>query len=158
MAYITQTIFSTSGVLFDSKPVTVSIPAGSLYPFTITGTALEVGNLVIRGCTVRAPGGVLKEFILPLSTDDEDERLLRKRGAMQCELGRSKFSGLDSLPWERASKRSSVQISGPPKRDAFRFLECKVVEEQPLLRVRRSSITHGALMLYNGEMSVIFII
>jgi hypothetical protein len=35
-------------------------------------------------------------------------------------------------------------------------LECKVVPEQPLLRIRRTSLTHGAVMLYNGEMLVRF--
>jgi hypothetical protein len=69
---------------------------------------------------------------------------------MQCEMGRSKCSGLDSFPWERARKRGSIQVN-TPKREPSRFLECRVVEEQPLLRVRRSSVTHGALMLYNGE-------
>ncbi|KAJ3791523.1 TRAPP II complex [Lentinula aff. detonsa] len=35
------------------------------------------------------------------------------------------------------------------------FLECKVIPEQPLLRIRRTTVTHGALMLYDGEMSSI---
>jgi len=149
---------STSGVSFDSKPIAVVIPASSLHPVVVTGRALETGTLVIRGCFVRAPGGALKEFVLPLSTDEEEDRLSRMRGAMQCEIGRSKYSGLDSLPWEKVGKRTSAQINIPSRRNAFRFLECRVIEEQPLLRIRRSSITHGALMLYNGEMLVITII
>jgi hypothetical protein len=142
--------YSTTGVAFDSKSVAVSIPANSLHPVVITGKALQPGVLVIRGCLVRAPGGASMEFALPLSTDEEDSRVSRKRSAMQCERGRSKYSGLDSFPWEKAKKRGSIRIS-IPRRESLRFLECRVVEEQPLLRVRRSSVTHGALMLYNGE-------
>ena len=37
------------------------------------------------------------------------------------------------------------------KRTIPKFLECTVVPEQPLLRIRWSSLIHGAVMLYNGE-------
>lgn len=34
------------------------------------------------------------------------------------------------------------------------WLECMVVEEQPLLWIKKTSLTHGTVMLYNGERSV----
>lgn len=146
-------ITSTSGVPFDAKNVSVVIPASSYRVVSIVGKPLSAGNLVFRGCIVQAPGGTSREFVLPLSTDDEEDRLSRRRSALECETGRSKYSGLDSRPWERTSKRVSASMVSCMK--PSRFLECKVVPEQPLLRIRRTSLTHGAVMMYNGEMSVL---
>ena len=136
---------------FEAKSIPVILPANSFHAVSIIGQPLGTGNLVIRGCNVQAPGGMSREFILPLSTDDEEDRLSRRRSAMECEIDRHKYSGLDSRPWERAGKRTSTNIIN---KNSSRFLECKVVPEQPLLRIRRTSLTHGAVMLYNGEMLV----
>ncbi|TBU35870.1 TRAPP II complex [Dichomitus squalens] len=149
---------STLGVSFESKASPVVVPANSFHPVTISGKALEAGTLVVRGCIVQAPGGVAREFVLPLSTEEEEERRSRRRSAIDCETGRSKHSGLASRPWEKASKRSSTQgtvSTSNTNKPAVRFVECIVVPEQPLLRIRRTSLTHGAVMLYNGEMSTI---
>ncbi|KAK7467129.1 hypothetical protein VKT23_004188 [Stygiomarasmius scandens] len=141
---------SVSGVPFDSQPASVFIPARSYQQVVLTGRALETGNLLIKGCIVQAPGTAPKEFILPLSSDEETERVARRRSALQCETGRFKYSGLDR---DHNSKRRSKVLSKPGK--PIQFLECQVVPEQPLLRIRRTSVTHGALMLYDGEMSSI---
>ncbi|KAF7363484.1 hypothetical protein MSAN_01004300 [Mycena sanguinolenta] len=145
---------STSGVVFDSKPVRVVIPATSFHVVTLSGKATETGPLVVRGCFVQAPGGIKREFTLPVATAEEEERISRKRAALECEVGRSKYSGLDCFPWEKASKRSSTQLAVSTTKAPLRFLEYNVVPEQPLLRIRRTSVTHGAVMMYNGEMQV----
>jgi trafficking protein particle complex subunit 9 len=146
-------VSSTSGVEFEHKPATILVPPNSFYPVVITGRAMEPGVLTIKGCIVQAPDGAPREFILPLSTGEEDERESRRRSAFRSESERFKYGGLESLPWEKSRKRSSTV--GVPERTSARtprrFLECKVVPEQPLLRVRRTSLTHGALMLYDGE-------
>ncbi|KAF7338264.1 hypothetical protein MVEN_02051700 [Mycena venus] len=146
---------STSGAVFDSKPVRVVLPAGSFHVVTLSGRATETGPLVVRGCFVQAPGGTRREFTLPVTTGEEEERISRKRAALECEVGRSKYSGLDCFPWEKASKRSSAQLAVSTTKAPLRFLEYTVVPEQPLLRIRRTSVTHGAVMMYNGEMSTI---
>ncbi|KAH9901034.1 TRAPP II complex [Cubamyces lactineus] len=149
---------STSGVSFVSKASPVVVPANSYHPVTISGKASEPGTLVIRGCIVQAPGGAAREFVLPLSTEEEEERRSRRRSALECEVGRSKHAGLDSRYWEKSSKRGSAQVgttTTAAAKKTVRFLECTVVPEQPLLRIRRTSLTHGAVMLYNGEMSTI---
>lgn len=143
--------------MFDSKPVRVVLPAGSLHVVTLSGKATETGSLVVRGCLVQAPGGTKREFTLPVTTGEEEERISRKRAALECEVGRSKYSGLDCFPWEKASKRSSTQLTVSTTKTPLRFLEYAVVPEQPLLRIRRTSVTHGAVMMYNGEMRVEFI-
>jgi hypothetical protein len=128
--------------------MSVVLPANSFHAVSIIGRPLGTGNLVIRGCIVQAPGGISREFVLPLFTDEEEDRLSRRRSAIECETNRSKYAGLDSRPWERANKRTSTSTIS---KKSFHLMECKVVPEQPLLRIRRTSLTHGALMLYNGE-------
>ncbi|KAJ4469401.1 transport protein Trs120 or TRAPPC9 TRAPP II complex subunit-domain-containing protein [Lentinula edodes] len=145
---------STSGVPFESTPISVIIPARSYHRAVLSGKALTTGTLVVRGCIVRAPGGVAREFVLPLATEDEEERLAHKRSAALCEAGRFKYSGLDNFPWERKRSQTSGSESSRSSKTMM-FLECKVVPEQPLLRIRRTTVTHGALMLYDGEMSSI---
>lgn len=125
------------------------VPANSYHPVTITALALEAGTLTIRGCVVQAPGGASREFILPVSTDEEETKQSRRRSAIDCEVGRLKRAGLESRPWEKDSKRSSTTASN--SRSVPKFLQCQVVLEQPLLRIRRTSLTHGAVMMYNGE-------
>ncbi|KAK7020579.1 transport protein Trs120 or TRAPPC9 TRAPP II complex subunit-domain-containing protein [Favolaschia claudopus] len=126
---------STSGVSFDSKPVRAVLPATALHIVTLSGKASETGSLVIRGCFVQAPGGTRREFLLPVTTGEEDERISRKRAALECECG----------------KRTSAQLTVSTTKAPLRFLEYTVVPEQPLLRIRRTSVTHGAVMMYNGE-------
>ncbi len=89
----------------------------------------------------------MREYILPLYTIEEEQRLSRKRRAILSEIGRFKYSGPDCCPRTKVGKRKSVETDV----GSFQFLECKVVPEQPLLRIRRASVTHGALMLYDGE-------
>ncbi|KDQ60798.1 hypothetical protein JAAARDRAFT_31778 [Jaapia argillacea MUCL 33604] len=147
---------SVSGASFQSKPISVTIPPNSIRPVTISGKALEVGTLAIRGCLVQLPSGVLREFLLPLSTDEEEDRRSRRRSSLQCEEGRVKYSGLDAQPWVKSSRRiSRPGASSSLTRVSRRFLECQVVPELPLLRIKRTSLTHGAVMLYNGEKSVV---
>ncbi|PSR74153.1 hypothetical protein PHLCEN_2v10109 [Hermanssonia centrifuga] len=130
------------------------IPANSYHPVTITAQVLEAGILMVRGCIVQAPGGAPREFVLPVSSEDEESKRSRRRSAIENEAGRSKHAGLDSRLWKKQEKRYS-KANTPAQPTPIRFLECKVVSEQPFLRIRRTSLTHGALMLYNGEKSSI---
>jgi trafficking protein particle complex subunit 9 len=98
---------------------------------------------------VQVPGGAPCEYLIPLATPEEEERKNRRKSALLCEFGRSKYAGLGP----RSSKRASSIISTTTKVPQ-RFLECKVVPEQPSLRIRWSSLSHGATMLYDGEMRV----
>lgn len=140
---------STTGVRIDTKTIPVIIPANSFHPVTVTSKPLEPGVLVVHGCVVQAPGGVSQEFLLPLSTEDEEQKQLRRRSARGCEVGRAKYTGLESRPWSKDAKRTSGAVQSSQK--PVRYLQCNIVPEQPLLRIRRTSLTHGAVMLYNGE-------
>jgi len=121
-----------------------------MYQVTITGKPLETGLLTVRGCFVQSPGGARREFILPLFTNDEEERLSRRRRTLIAETRRFKHTGPIQAPLpEDPGKRISAQSAKAV--DKFKFLQCKVIPRQPLLRIRRSSVAHGALMLYDGE-------
>ena len=149
---LTQTrLISASGVPLEMQPTSVTVPASSVRAIAMVGTPLMPGRLIIRGCILRTLGSAPREFLLPLSTDDEEERLSQLRSASQCKLDQSKYSGLASRPWERPDKRTNSETPSSGK-SSISFLECNVVPEQPLLRIRGTSLTHGALMLYNGEM------
>jgi hypothetical protein len=111
-------------------------------------TPLEPGMLTVRGCIVQLPNSTPKEFILPLASEAQEASLEKRRSRRLDDLVRVKASGLD------ARRRSSTPV-GPPISDRKEeFLECRVVPQLPLLRVRRTSLTHGALMLYSGEWCV----
>lgn len=98
---------------------------------------------------MQTPWGAAKEFLLPVPTDAEESLFARRQSAMKCESGRTKYWGLESRPWEKGGKRLSTLVT--PLKKLPQFLECTVVPEQPLLRIRWTSLTHGAVMLYNGE-------
>ncbi|KAF8628414.1 hypothetical protein AX15_003936 [Amanita polypyramis BW_CC] len=141
---------STSGVEFHSQPARITIPGNSIHQVTISGKPLATGLLLVRGCFVQAPGGALREFVLPLLTSQEEEKLARRKSNIACETGRWKYSGLECFPWTKTIKRDSGSAHAS-RRVTPRFLECQVVPELPLLRIRRTSVTHGAVMLYEGE-------
>lgn len=147
---------STSGVTFESKPISVLVPANSFHHVLIVGRPLEAGNLVVHGCFVQAPGGLSREFGLPLSTDEEEGKFMKRKTAIACEYGRTKYSGLAAHPWERPAEKRISLMGSSSKKSAkqIRYMDFKVVPELPLLRIRRTSLTHGAAMLYNGERHV----
>jgi trafficking protein particle complex subunit 9 len=153
--------YSTSGVPFHSTPVSVAIPPNSFCPVNLSGVAEKPGILTIRGCHVQPAGCETKEFLLPLSTDEEDLKMEKRKSMQEAEADRFKYSGLEARPNEKEKMRLSM-ITAPGntesatpavKKDtpAVRFIECRVVPELPFLRIRRTSLTHGAVMLYDGE-------
>lgn len=150
---------STSGVEFQSQHTSTTIPASSTHTVTLSGIALETGTLTIRGCFVQLPGGLAREFILPLPPSASASSNPRISATPSLKISHSpydaeriKFTGLESNHLLRPSDQPERSGSGtnsviaPP-----RFLQYQVVPEQPLLRIRRSSIAHGSLMLYDGE-------
>lgn len=144
---------STSGLDFRSPSIATLIPSESYRVVHLTGVASQTGTLTIRGVTAQLGGGISREFLLPIHSDEEDGRADRRRSMLNMELGRVKYSGLDAREPDKTQKRlsSAEKPKGPPKKINPTFLACKVVEEQPLLRIRRSTLTHGALMLFEGE-------
>ncbi|QRV85843.1 transport protein particle subunit [Ceratobasidium sp. AG-Ba] len=136
---------STTGVAIQTTPVSLLIPANSFHVKHIVCTPLEAGQLTIRGCIVQLPNSTPKEFTLPLASDALEASEEKRRSKRMDELVRVKASGLD------ARRRSTLFSAPPAANDKEEYVECRVVPQLPLLRVRRTSLTHGALMLYAGE-------
>ncbi|KAG8688542.1 hypothetical protein FRC08_011380 [Ceratobasidium sp. 394] len=136
---------SSTGAAIQTTPVALLVPANSFHVKHIVCTPLEAGRLTIRGCIVQLPNSTPKEFILPLVSDALEESQEKRRSKRLDELVRVKASGLD------ARRRSTLLVGGPVADRKEEFVECRVVPQLPLLRVRRTSLTHGALMLYAGE-------
>lgn len=102
---------------------------------------------------VQAPNGNPREFFLPVYTETEEKLQSRRHSMIKCESGRIKYAGLRSPLWETGGRRFSTLLQ--PSKHQPQFLECIVAPEQPLLRMRWTSLTHGALMLYDGEKYVL---
>ncbi|KAG8217536.1 TRAPP II complex [Butyriboletus roseoflavus] len=144
----------TSGVEVECHAISsIIIPANSVHSVTVSAIAKKSGVLVVKGCIVHAHNGAPKRFLIPVSTEAEEEHQSRMQSMMMCESGRTKYSGLDSRLWDKGGKRFTNFFL--PSKLKTRFLECVVVPEQPLLRLRWTSLTHAAVMLYNGEKSTI---
>lgn len=133
---------STSGVPFVCDPLSTTVPPGSFHTVRLAGTPLEPGLLTIRGCKIRLSGCAAREFILPV-WNDEDEAKRQKAAMLDHGKDRLKSSGLAAFV---RSDALNEQMEG------LKFVECTVVPEMPMLLMRSTSLTHGALMLYDGEM------
>ncbi|GAA5987807.1 hypothetical protein JCM10908_007223 [Rhodotorula pacifica] len=142
---------STRGAKFASETISIVIPPASLQTVRLTGTPLEPGTLQMRGCNVQLAGCKSREFLLPM-TDSTSETLPSSANVFDPRIERIKQTGLDALP---TLSSTSEGLSSDRKGVQDRFLECTVVPAQPLLWIRSTSLKHGALMLYDGEMSTI---
>jgi hypothetical protein len=142
--YINTTI-RTSGVKFDSKPIAVLLPPQATHIVKIVGVPSESGKLVVKGCSTLLPG------CDPVDIDFEQNNK-RQRMSLAMEASRTKYSGLASRQWEkdlRLQAFANIQDSSSPSvQSALTF---NVVSPQPLLRIKRTSLSHGALMIYEGE-------
>lgn len=140
----------TEGVKFESRHVAQTIPPNSSVQVTIIGKALEHGTLSVRGCIAQTPGSTSRLFLLPLFNAEEEERQARRRSTMISESERIKNIGVRDWMLQKPVKHKDNIVSDV-KTAAARSLTLKIVPEQPLLRIRRTSLTHGAVMLYEGE-------
>lgn len=93
---------------------------------------------------MRLAGCTSCEFVLPVWSDQE-EADQHKALSMDITAGRIKRTGLAAFSKEHNDEAPQDQLA---------FLECTVVPEMPILWMRSTSLTHGALMLYDGEMQV----
>ncbi|GAA5864034.1 hypothetical protein JCM1840_000679 [Sporobolomyces johnsonii] len=143
---------STSGIPFAGDPLSTVVPAGSFHTVRLTGTPREPGTLVVRGCNIRLAGCASREFLLPV-WDDEEEARRQKAALLDTSRDRIKSTGLEAFP-TRATEASALPTDKSLDGGA-KFLECSIVPEQPLLWMRTTSLTHGALMLYDGEVTTI---
>ena len=124
----------------------------------VSAFASAPGTLTIKGCFVRLNDGSEAEFLLPVH-DAAEERRQRKRASQRLDSERTlKLGGIQRVLGARAKRESRAGGAGLTTDDGpaeiapdATFVKCEVLPEQPTMRIRGTSLTHGALMLYAGE-------
>lgn len=135
---------------FITNPLPLVLPASSVQTVRVSGLAPVAGALEVRGVQIRLVDGSSAEFLIPVA-DGSEKRNKRQSRALadiakakrQSLLARRSVLGADAVP----------QLPAAPEN--HKWLECNVVEEQPLLWIKKTSLSHGTVMLYDGETSVI---
>lgn len=79
------------------------------------------------------------------------ERREKRRSRAQGEAGKMKRTGIEAGKGARGNGSAQGQREKGKLQEGERWIECRVVHEQPLLWVKRSNLTHGTVMLYDGE-------
>lgn len=95
----------------------------------------------IRGCKVKLEGSLQREFVLPVWSKIATEG---RPLSIDMDAERIKHSGFDVD--RRHSSLTSVEAPSD-----LSFLQCSVLPAQPLMCIKSTSLTHDALMLYEGE-------
>ncbi|KAI8355172.1 TRAPP II complex [Blakeslea trispora] len=130
-------VLSTSGVEFEAVPTGSTIPANTTTQIQLTGTPKEAGVLVIRGCLIRIVGFTEQEFTVnSKSTKSSDH-------SRHAKIKSSGLKTLD-LKTDRGQAKSSEEEQ---------FITMNVIEQQSLFKIKRSSLLHGAIMLFEGEVA-----
>ncbi|TXT13431.1 hypothetical protein VHUM_00798 [Vanrija humicola] len=143
----------TDGVPFVTTPLPIMLPSSSVQTVRVTGMAPSAGPLQIKGVNVRLMDGSSAEILLPVADAAGSKRDSKRRSHILADAARTKRQGLEA--------RNSLLLSAdglpalPTQQDEHKWLECQIVEEQPLLWIKQTSLTHGTVMLYNGEKSII---
>jgi hypothetical protein len=142
---------STSGVPLITSPLSLILPAVSVQTVRITGLASTPGLLALQGVHVRLQDGSSTDIYLPVDGLGDKDRRDKRRSRVMAEESKVKRVGLEAR--RAAGSRVNMEDGEMDKKgdDGRKWLECKVVDEQPLLWIRKTSLTHGTVMLYSGE-------
>jgi len=71
----------------------------------------------------------------------------KRKSRLQAEISKVKRTGLEA----RDAKDDTNGWRDSQGDVQQQWLDCTVVEEQPLLWIKKTSLTHGTVMLYSGE-------
>ncbi|RCI06824.1 hypothetical protein CU098_013039 [Rhizopus stolonifer] len=149
---LSNIVLSTSGVDFSPIPAAATIPANDTLTIRLMGTPMETGSLVIRGCTIKITGFAEQEF---LNEKQRTEQVQEKENKVMSlvESKRHKYSGLQAL-----YKGPTLDIDSKNENSQeLLYEQINVIEDQPLLKIKSSSLLHGAVMLFEGEVTRIVI-
>nr|XP_019045803.1 hypothetical protein I302_06194 [Kwoniella bestiolae CBS 10118]OCF24733.1 hypothetical protein I302_06194 [Kwoniella bestiolae CBS 10118] len=147
----------TSGVPFITFPLPLTLPANSVQTVRVTGQSPISGSMSIKGISIRLNDGSSKELFIPIIDGKEKVKLDKRRSKIKADSSKSKKTGLDARysTSEMSIHKDRRDGAGDEEKT---WLECKVVPELPLAWIKKTSLTHGTVMLYNGETSIIRII
>ncbi|CAG8555401.1 15541_t:CDS:10 [Funneliformis mosseae] len=118
----------------------------------ISGTPTESGELIVRGCKIKVHGCLEQEFCLFLPPNEEE---IKKKERDEEYSKRIKKCGLAALNsyHKKDTTQSNEQEENSPTKKTFvsEFLKVSVITEQPLIKIKSTSLMHGAMMLFEGE-------
>ena len=107
----------------------------------IAAIASSPGAVSIKGINLRLPDGSRTEILLPVIDEGEKMKRDKRKSRLSMEISKTKRSGVDA---RHRLLEEELEVEG-------KYLECEVIEEQPLVWIKKSSLTHGTVMLYHGE-------
>lgn len=147
----------TSGVPLHSQSYEVSIPALSIQTVRLSALAPGPGIVQIRGISLRLSDGSAGDFYLPLLDVKECEKRERQCQKQRIRCRDAKRSGMDQrTAWEKEIMMNEERVREEKENlESLKWLECEVVAPLPLAWIKSTSLTHGMVMLYNGETSTI---
>lgn len=151
---LSNIILSTSGIEFSAVPTAATIPANETMSLRLMGTPLETGALVIRGCIIKITGFAEQEFLSEKPVEAVTAQTEKANSLVESE--RYKHTGLAvlfnaTLPLPTTTSPSSTPTIETPHETL------NVIEDQPLLKISSTSLLHGAIMLFEGEIQHISI-
>ncbi|KAK4519974.1 uncharacterized protein ATC70_010218 [Mucor velutinosus] len=135
---------STSGISFNAVSTAITIPANATMHVPLMGTPEETGTLIIRGCLIQIIGFAEQEFLV----DNEVKK--SPEDTSNDSFIKIKRTGLDAIKTNRT--RETLGDTSP-----ITFYNLNVIDDQPLLKIKSTSLLHGAVMLYEGEVTHITI-
>ncbi|KAI8343814.1 TRAPP II complex [Blakeslea trispora] len=154
---LTNIVLSTSGIEFSAVPTAATIPANDTLVIRLMGTPLETGLLVIRGCIIKITGFAEQEFLNEKQEVKKVEQPKNNKDIVQQskESERFKYTGLQALC--KTPDMENNDTNTPSATEKSEQLALNVIEDQPLLKIKSTSLLHGAVMLFEGEMKHITI-
>ncbi|WWC70625.1 uncharacterized protein I206_104576 [Kwoniella pini CBS 10737] len=141
----------TSGAPFITSPLPLTLPANSVQTVRVTGQSPIPGEMSIKGVSIRLIDGSSTEILMPVFDGKQKDKHDKRRSKLLYDSHKIKRSGLDA---RYTSLEKSKSQFGHIEEEG-KWLECKVVPELPLAWIKKTSLTHGTVMLYNGETSTV---
>ncbi|WVQ65923.1 uncharacterized protein L199_004101 [Kwoniella botswanensis] len=149
----------TSGVPFITSPLPLTLPSNSVQTVRVTGQSPISGSMSIKGVSIRLNDGSSNDFLIPIVDGKAKLKLDKRKSKIKSDLSKVKRSGLDARFQSIENSKNRHAHAHPhgleDGADDKKWLECKVVPELPLAWIKKTSLTHGTVMLYNGETSTI---
>ncbi|CAG8540594.1 1844_t:CDS:10 [Paraglomus occultum] len=163
---------STEGVPFAPNVISTTIPANTSVNVKLSGVPTEAGELIIRGCKIKIYGCIEQEFYVyvppkeeEIKKEDEYGKRVKKRHVhhtMWLAFVMWFFyyltdiclnqSGLAILyRHRRDDSRASTGTTSSQEKQQMEFLRVTVIPDQPLLKIKSTSLMHRAIMLFEGE-------
>ncbi|KAI8097034.1 TRAPP II complex [Halteromyces radiatus] len=124
---------STTGVSFHAHPQSAVIASRGTSTLLLSGVPSETGLLKICGCFIKIIGFAEQEFMI------DSHEMNNNKGIR------------DLLPFDHSSSKTIEKDTLCQQIFQIQSYRFPVIEEQPLLKLQATSLTQGAVMLFEGE-------